>query len=312
MRVSVDWAPWLGLLLLPAAVARSQVGVPAALAATLLLVAARWGLTLRRILAGPEGADLRLESIPPSHFVEKVRWCLDRLGVPYHEVPDMGVLGVLLTGRTVPRLSMRTGRVRSSIGNSAEILRYLWGRYRVEYGPRAAFLEPTPEALTLEAELDRYGQHLQMWGYHHLLDRPDLCLHFWGAEDPRVPGWQKWAARCLYPVTRRFMRHAFQLHPDRHAGVVARLEEVLERCEARLEAHPASLLGGPEVCFVDLTLAALSGLWVRPPGFGAGSADHVMVDEDALPAAMVGEIAGWRRRFPRLVEHVERLYRDRV
>ena len=42
-------------------------------------------------------------------------------------------------------LRFKSGAVRSEIGNSAEILRYLWGRYSAELGSRAAHLEPTPQ-----------------------------------------------------------------------------------------------------------------------------------------------------------------------
>ena len=42
-------------------------------------------------------APLRLHTITFSHYVEKVRWCMDRLGIPYEEVPNAGILGVLLT-----------------------------------------------------------------------------------------------------------------------------------------------------------------------------------------------------------------------
>ena len=42
-----------------------------------------------------------LESFPFSNFVEKVRWCLDHLGVDYEEEQDVGILGVLLAQRAV-------------------------------------------------------------------------------------------------------------------------------------------------------------------------------------------------------------------
>lgn len=51
---------------------------------------------------------------------------MDRLGVEYSERQMVGVLGVFFTGRSVPQLKIRTGLVRSTIGNSPEILRYLW------------------------------------------------------------------------------------------------------------------------------------------------------------------------------------------
>ena len=45
-----------------------------------------------------------LESLPVSHYVDKVRWCLDKLGQPYEEESDVGILGVMILGRMVPAL----------------------------------------------------------------------------------------------------------------------------------------------------------------------------------------------------------------
>lgn len=42
-----------------------------------------------------------LESLPVSHYVDKVRWCLDRLGQKYEEESDVGILGVFFIGRMV-------------------------------------------------------------------------------------------------------------------------------------------------------------------------------------------------------------------
>jgi len=68
----------------------------------------------------------------------------------------------------VPVLHFRTGVVRSSIGNSPEILRYLWGRYGAELGDKTAFLEPDSERLEFEKKIDRIGADLQVWVYFHI------------------------------------------------------------------------------------------------------------------------------------------------
>ena len=44
---------------------------------------------------------LIFESLPISHYVDKVRWCLDRLGVPYEREDDVGILGIVTQGRFV-------------------------------------------------------------------------------------------------------------------------------------------------------------------------------------------------------------------
>ena len=122
---------------------------------------------------------------------EKVRWCLDRLGVAYEEVPNVGILGVLLTGRTVPALEVPPGLTR--IGDSPRILRYLWGEYagRLPF-ERTAFLEPTPATLELEQFFDRrLGNDVRVWVYSRVFERRDLTLRTWGVEETRIPAWQR-------------------------------------------------------------------------------------------------------------------------
>ena len=84
----------LVLYALPVVVAAAGWGVPAAigtaLAAFLLGLATRLLVSLRA-LRRPD-RPLRLHTITFSHYAEKSRWCLDRLGVPYDEVPNAGIL----------------------------------------------------------------------------------------------------------------------------------------------------------------------------------------------------------------------------
>ena len=75
---------------------------------------------------GQRGKDKRiiLESLTVSHYVEKIRWCLDYLNISYIEEEDSGILGLFILGRTVPVLKIPGNAV--SIGNSPDILRSIW------------------------------------------------------------------------------------------------------------------------------------------------------------------------------------------
>ena len=251
-----------------------------------------------------------LETIPPSHFAEKVRWCLDRLGVAYSERPAAGINGVMFRGRSVPRLSFRTGIVRSVIGNSPEILRYLWGRYAVECGDAADFLRPTPERLELEQRLDRYGAHLQVWVYYHLLDHPDVVTHVWGRNDPSVPLWQRQLLPVLFPLNRWFLRRVFRIDQAHYEKVVEKIEALLADVEARLDDGRRSILDSDDTDFVDMTFAALSALWLQPAKFAAGKAEAARIKHDEYPPAMAADIERWCDRYPLAKALVERLYRE--
>ena len=298
------------LFLLPAIVAWFGISVAGAIGLVLLMLLWRWGISLSAIIAPPRLPELELETIAASHFVEKVRWCLDRLGVPYVEKPVGGTLGAFFLGRTVPLLKFRSGAVRSSIGNSPEILRFLWGRYTAERPAEAEFLRPTPERLAFEARVDRCGVDLQVWVYYHLLPERELTLRAWGAEDPATPAWQRVALRLLYPVLRALIRRAFRITPARQAKAVAHIGELLAEVEQQLVDGRQSILGGDQINYTDITFAAIMGLWAQPAGFGGGRADGVRLKGAQIPEGMRQEIVTWSTQYPRVSAFIERLYQE--
>ena len=300
----------LFLLLLPILVAWLGIGVPGAIGLVLLALLWRWAISLSALVAPARVPEVELETISASHFVERVRWCLDRLGVAYREKPVGGTLGAFFLGRTVPVLRFRTGAVRSSIGNSPEILRYLWGRYAVERGDEAGFLRPTQERLDLEAKVDRCGVDLQVWVYFHILNDRALALHAWGANSPAIPAWQRALLKLLFPLLRFLIRKSFRTTPKRHERAVEHISALLGEVESRLEDGRRSILGGDQINFSDLAFAAIMGLWAMPPGYGGGKADAVRIDIERCPAAMQREVAAWRSGYPRATAFIEGLYAE--
>ena len=301
----------LFLFLLPVIVAAFGISVAGAVGLVLLMLLWRWAISLSAIAAPARVPELELESISASHFVEKVRWSLDRLGVDYREKPVGGTLGAFFLGRTVPVLKFRSGAVRSSIGNSPEILRYLWGRYAAERPTEAEFLRPTPERLAFEARVDRCGVDLQVWVYHHLLPQRELTLRAWGAENTAIPAWQRLVLRLLYPLMRVLIRRGFRITPARHAKAVEHVSALLAEVEEKLADGRQSILGGDQVNYSDLAFAAIMGLWAQPANFGGGRADAVRVEFEHCPPAMQEEVRDWQKQFPRAAAYIERLYEQR-
>jgi glutathione S-transferase len=298
----------LFLFLLPVIVAWFGIGVAGAIGLVLLALLWRWAISLSAIAAPARVPELELESISASHFVEKVRWCLDRLGVEYTEKPVGGTLGAFFLGRTVPLLKFRSGAMRSSIGNSPEILRYLWGRYAAERPAEAEFLRPTPERLAFEAKVDRCGVDLQVWVYFHLLPDRELTQHAWGCNNPDIPAWQRLALRLLYPLLSFLIRKSFRITPAHQAKAVEHVSALLAEVEDRLADGRQSILGGDELNYSDLAFAAIMGLWALPAKFGGGRADAVKIDFERCPSAMQDEVRLWKAHYPRAAAFIERLY----
>ena len=300
----------IGMIALPLIVAGFDLSFWLTFLMVLLLLAALWLNSLSGLLRRGGGRQLVLDTISMSHFAEKARWCLDRLGVDYQENKSNGLIGVIFTGRTVPRLRFRSGVVESSIGHSPEILRFLWGEYAAQDDVDAAFLKPDPEALQLEKKIDRYGADLQVWVYYHILPHKELTLRIWGAEDPDVPPWQRLLAKPLYPAMAAFLRRTFRIDDAHYAKAVEHVDQLLADIEARLPDGESYLLGGDKPSYVDITFAAISGLWQQPDNYGGGQAEDCRVAHDALPEAMREDVERWRQAYPAATAFIERLYAE--
>jgi len=295
----------------PVAVAGFDLSVPEALLVVLGLLLLRWLITLSGIVAPERSAELVLATISVSHFVEKVRWCMDRLGVDYDEKVSGGTLGAYFAGRSVPQLLVRTGIVRTTIGNSPDILRYLYGRCLAADPAAAAFLEPTAERVELESRLDRYGVNLQVWVYHYMLTDRALMLRAWGADSPRTPAWQRPLLRLLFPVLAFLIRKSFRITPRNHEKAIKHIELLLADIDARLADGRRSILGEPEPNYTDLQFAAFTGLWLMPEDYGGGRADDVRMEREQVPPGMRADIDRWNETYGRAVEYVESLYESR-
>jgi glutathione S-transferase len=298
------------LVLLPLVVAGLGLGLLTTIVLVALMLLWRWLIVLSGIVAPEKTPDLILETISASHFVEKVRWCMDRLGLDYLERQSGGTLGAYFTGRSVPQLRVRTGIVQSLIGNSPEILRYLWGSCFASHGEVASFLEPTSERLELERKLDRYGRFLQVWVYYHMLHDRELTLHAWGADNPLVPAWHRQALRVLFPLLRRLIRSSFSITEEHYAKAVQAIDELLGSIDTQLADGRRSILGGDTINYTDITFASFSGLWMQPKGYGGGKAELSRIERERMPPKMRADVERWLEDHRKATTFTVRLYAD--
>jgi glutathione S-transferase len=281
------------LYLLPLIVAWAGWGVGAAFLAVLAVVLAGAALRLRA-LSQPAPSLPVLHTISYSHYVEKVRWCLDRAGIEYREAPSIGILGVLFLGRTVPLLRLPAARTR--VGNSSEILRLLWGMHGCDPSGRAAFLEPTPEAVALEKYLDdALGRQVRRWTYQRLFEDRRLTLQVWGAGEPAVPRWQRALLPVLRPLLQAAVRRMLRVDAASAVRALDKTRAVFDELDARLTDGRRYLLGDT-LSFADITFASLGALAVLPGHYGGGHLATRFPDVDSLPEPWRSEVAGFRQR----------------
>jgi glutathione S-transferase len=297
----------LGLYALPCVVAWLAWGFGAALLASALMAIAGMVLRLNAMRSAATQPRLRLYSISFSHYVEKVRWCMDRLGLDYEEVPNAGILGVLLTGRTVPWLEVPPGLTR--IGDSPRILRYLWGEYCGRLpAERVGFLEPTAAALALEQKFDRrLGNDVRVWAYSRIFRRRDLTLRSWGIEEPGIPAWQRFLLGTFTPVLRAAVKRMLGVTSGRAATALERTRQAFDEVDALLADGRRYLLGDAPT-FADITFASLAALAVLPPEYAGRSLRGRRLVLEDLDADWRAEVLDFRRRPAG--QFVLRLYRD--
>jgi glutathione S-transferase len=209
---------------------------------------------------------LRLITIPISHYCEKARWALERVGMPYRE--ERHVQGIHRFaarraggGGTVPVLVTPEG----VLGESAEILAWVDARTAPEHRlfPAEPGARSEVERLCrrLDDELGPRGRRLM---YIHMLAQRKLMLRF---NNEGVPYWEDRAIRYGWPLVLRFARRELGIRPgievEDEAAVWRELDFVAE-----LLAD-----GRPHLCrerfgAADLTFAALSAAVVVPPVYG--------------------------------------------
>jgi glutathione S-transferase len=206
-----------------------------------------------------------LISMPHSHYVEKARWALDRLSLPYREEPHVPLLHRLRTarngGRSVPVL-LHDSRC---LVDSTEILMHAdahCGGDRLY--PRDSALRREVEGL--EERFDEaLGPHARRWAYAQLLPHRRLLREIMSRGVPRVE------ARLLpvmMPIVIPLIRAALRITPESAQRSKLRVQEVFAEVEARL-GDGRRYLVGDRFSAADLTFAALASPSLLPVQCGA-------------------------------------------
>jgi glutathione S-transferase len=226
----------------------------------------------------------RLITIPFSHYCEKARWALDRVGAAYAEdghLPVFHYLSARRAGgsRTVPVLVDG----ETVIADSTDIV--AWADAR---GP-GALLPRDPvdraAALQLEDDLDLdLGPATRRWAYFQLLRRRDLePLLLRG-----VPRWERAALTAARPLALRFLARSLKLDAAGAERSRNKIEAVFARI-GELVTDGRRYLVGNRFTVADLTFAALAAPVLLPPQYAA--ALPALGDFEGEPRA---RIEAWR------------------
>lgn len=217
-----------------------------------------------------------LITIPLSHYCEKARWGLDRVGLRYREKPHAPLLS-RLAGGTVPVLVHGKNRFI----DSTDILVYA---DRARGGdllyPRDAELRR--EVDSLEERFDtELGTHTRRWAYAHLLPETKLLRSLWSRD---VPWLEARMVPVIAPMARYLARAGYRITPETAQRSLGRVRVVFQEVEERLRDGRRFLVD-QRFTAADLTFASLAAPVLFPAECRA-----VHPALDAVPAAMREEI----------------------
>jgi glutathione S-transferase len=220
-----------------------------------------------------------------SHYCEKARWGLDRVGYLYREEAHVPLLHRLATrrnaGSSVPVLVDGDRRFTES----SQILAH------ADAVAGGDVLYPREPALRGEVAAweqrfdDELGTHVRRWAYAHLLDDTELLRKLWSDGVPRSE------ARFLpltLAITRRLVRSAYRVTKEGASRSLERVRGIFGEVEAALRDGRRFLVGD-RFTAADLTLAALAAPALFPAECRAA---HPPLD--AVPEAMREEVSRFR------------------
>ena len=207
-----------------------------------------------------------LITIPLSHYCEKARWALDRVGLAYAEEPHAPLFHRLATRRgergTVPVL-VHGGR---RYADSTAILEHADATQGGDLlYPRDAALGRREVAAWEETFDTKLGPHSRRWAYAELLGRPELLGELWSRGVPRH---EALLLPLITPLARRLVRAAYKVTADGAQRSLQQVQAVFQQVDRQL-SDGRRFLVADRFSAADLTFASLAAPALYPPGYRA-------------------------------------------
>lgn len=237
----------------------------------------------------------KLITIPFSHYCEKARWALDRVGVTYEEVGHLPLFHYVATkprgGNSVPVLVDGKTIVR----DSTDIIAWADAKKPGSLIPLAG----AKEALAIEDDFDvHFGPATRRWGYYYLM--PNRAAD--AAVLDGVPRWQKAMFKLTRPLAVRMLKRSLKLDAAGAERSRIKIEETFARVDDVLR-DGRKFLTGDRFSVADLTFAALAAPVLLPDDHPAQK-----FSLDWMPAEAQEQIDRWRHT--RAGQFALRMYAD--
>lgn len=233
----------------------------------------------------------RLLTIPMSHYCEKARWALERLGIDYLEVRQLQGFHYLYSFPWAQSPMVPILRINGETFTDSTAILHALDR-RAPPDVRLFPDDPTArrEVERLEELFDtELGVFSRLWVYASYL--PGSVNQILETAAQGVPRWQPHLLKILFPVVHRVLSWRLGgLQDTRVAAGLVRVKEIFSDMEARLkDGRP--YLCGDRFTAADLGFACMGAPLVLPREYGIR-----LPEPDELPSHMQPEVAAFRAR----------------
>ena len=246
-------------------------------------------------------AQLRLITIPMSHYCEKARWGLERLGLDYREERH-------LQGFHYPRTFLASGGPQvpvlvdgpTVIIDSTAILKHL-DRHAM---PEARLYPSEPRVRRRVEDLEDLfdevlGVESRRWVYACFMP---MGMRAWRVASLGSPRIERLLMPIVHALVGRHIAHVLDLHPARVAAGLERSREIVRDMDTLL-ADGRPFLAGDRFSAADLTLACMLAPFIMPPEYGIR-----LPTLEELPGSIRETVEKFRNTLTG--RHALRLYRD--
>ena len=226
-------------------------------------------------------SPVRLISIPMSHYCEKARWGLERLGIDYFEERHLQVFHYPRTfwfsrGPNVPVLIDR----EKVVHDSTAILKYLdsYAEDNQRLYPQDGELRGRVNELE-DLFDDVLGVESRRWVYYHFKTRPIQALRTAGQGTPLA---ERLTLPVIYPIFILLINKL--INPSERAVEegLNRVRDIVKTTDSLLAAGHTYLLGD-QFTAADLSLACMLAPLVLPRNYGIRLPEPDEMPVDARP-----------------------------
>lgn len=202
-----------------------------------------------------------LITIPISHYCEKARWALNRLGISFIEKPHSPPFHLIATKRLGGKLTPILVTDTKVIKDSSAILLYLDAIAPDGKKLFPSHTETRKQVEELENLFDeKLGVATRLWGYSYLMHQPELVKQVWCNG---VPWIEKVSLQLIHPIIGKFLKTRFNITEDTHQQAHASIQDIFDQVGSLL-ADGRPYLVGDKFTAADLTFAALAAPILSP------------------------------------------------